>query len=131
MVRADLPFTTLQEPWAFSGGCRYSPTTSRILVQLGEAEAARALGKDTLRRCRRVLGPDHVITLGTAAALTLALAQLGQGEPARALGQDTLQRCRRAFGPDHPATLYITQKAGIGHLVLGDDAVGDRPSRPL
>jgi hypothetical protein len=31
------------------------------LVQLGEAEAARALGEDTLQRSRRVLGPDHPI----------------------------------------------------------------------
>jgi hypothetical protein len=28
----------------------------------GEAEAARALGQDTVERCRRVLGPDHPIT---------------------------------------------------------------------
>jgi hypothetical protein len=33
------------------------------LVQLGEAEPARALGQDTLRRCNRVLGPDHPLRL--------------------------------------------------------------------
>jgi tetratricopeptide repeat protein len=45
------------------------PTTLRAataltvaLVQLGEAEQARTLGEDTLRRSRRVLGPDHPIT---------------------------------------------------------------------
>jgi hypothetical protein len=32
------------------------------LAGLGEAEPARALGEDTLQRCRRVLGPDHSIT---------------------------------------------------------------------
>ena len=32
---------------------------SIALNVLGEAEPARDLGEDTLRRCRRVLGPDH------------------------------------------------------------------------
>jgi len=36
------------------------------LVQSGEAEPARALGEDTLPRCRRVLGPRHPITLYVA-----------------------------------------------------------------
>jgi hypothetical protein len=46
------------------------------------------------------------------------------------LGEDTLQRCRRVLGPDQPSTLYLAQVVGIGHLVHGDDAVGDRHSRP-
>ena len=38
-------------------------TLTVALVRLGVVEAARALGRDTLQRCRRVLGPDHPITL--------------------------------------------------------------------
>jgi hypothetical protein len=72
-----------------------------------------------------------LITLMAAAALALALVQLGEVESARVLGEDTLQRGRRVLGSDHPITLYLVQVAGIGHLVLGDDAVGDRHSRPL
>ena len=79
----------------------------------------------------RVLGPDHPPTLTAAATLTGALDRLGEAESARALGRDTLQRSRRVLGPDHPITLYLAQVAGIGHLVLGDDVVGDRHSRPL
>jgi hypothetical protein len=101
------------------------------LAQLGEAEPARALGEDTLRRGRRVFGPDHATTLLAAAALTSALVQLGEAVQARALGEDTLRRSRRVLGPGHPITLYLIQDARIGHLVLGDDAVGDRHSRPL
>src|SRR3712207_8356094 len=48
------------------------------LVQLGESEPARALGRDTLQRCRRVLGPDHATTLLAATTFTVALIQLGQ-----------------------------------------------------
>ncbi len=100
-------------------------------VAVGEAEPARALGEDTLQRCCRVLGPDHPTCLVVAAALTLALVQLGEAESARALGEDTLQRSRRVLGPDHLITLYLTQDASIDHLVLGENAVGDRHSRPL
>jgi len=32
------------------------------LIQVGDAEPARDLGQDTLRRCRRAFGPDHPIT---------------------------------------------------------------------
>jgi ABC-type arginine/histidine transport system permease subunit len=78
-----------------------------------------------------VLGPDHPTTLRAAGALTGALVRLGEAEAARALGEDTLQRCRRVLGPDHSITLYLTQVASIGHLVLGDEAVADRHSRPL
>jgi hypothetical protein len=84
------------------------------LAQLGEAEPARALGEDTLRRGRRVFGPDHATTLWAATALTSALGQLGEAEAARDLGQDTLERSRRVLGPDHPVTLYLTQAASGG-----------------
>ncbi|ADB73956.1 hypothetical protein Gobs_1209 [Geodermatophilus obscurus DSM 43160] len=100
------------------------------LVGLGEVEPARALGEDTLQRCRRVFGPDHTTTLWTATGLTLALVRLGQAELARALGQDTLQRCRRMLRPNHAIILYLTRAVSIGHLP-GDDALGDRGSRPL
>jgi hypothetical protein len=36
-------------------------TLTDALVRLGEAEPARALAEDTRRRCRRTLGPDHLI----------------------------------------------------------------------
>jgi hypothetical protein len=98
---------------------------------MGEAEPARALGEDTLRRCRCVLGLDHLVTLLAAASLTAAMIQLGEAEAARALGEDTLQRCHRVFGPDHPITLYLTQAANIGHLTADGDAAVDSPNAPL
>jgi hypothetical protein len=101
------------------------------LVQVGEAEPARALGEDTLQRCRRVFGRDHSVTLTAAAALTGALVQMGDAEPARALGKDTLERCRRIFGPDHPITLKLTEAQIVGCPMPGSDAADDRPSRSL
>jgi hypothetical protein len=43
---------------------RRTPSTAYWRTPLeGEAEPARVLGEDTLRRCRRVLGPDNRIAL--------------------------------------------------------------------
>jgi tetratricopeptide repeat protein len=97
---------------------------------MADVEPARALGEDTLQRCRRTLGPDHPITLWAAAALTLALVQLGQAESARALGEDTLQRSRRVLSRDNPITSYLTQAACGGHPMPGGDAAADRPDPP-
>jgi hypothetical protein len=52
------------------------------LRELGQVAAARTLNEDTLKRCRRVLGPDHPDTLGTANNLALDLYALGQIEAA-------------------------------------------------
>ena len=102
-----------------------------MLTELGEAEPARALGEDTLPRSRRVFGPDYLVTLWVAGALTDALIRLGEAAPARALGQDTLQRCRRVLGRGHPITQYLTQVASNGHALVKDEAQEDHPSRPL
>jgi hypothetical protein len=99
------------------------------LVQVGEAEPARALGDDALQRCHRVFGRDHSVTLTAAAALTGALVQVGDAERARALGADTLERCRRTFGPDHPITVKLTEAQTVGCPMPGSDGGDDRPSR--
>ncbi|SDY75712.1 Tetratricopeptide repeat-containing protein [Geodermatophilus africanus] len=81
-----------------------------------------APGEDVV--ARRVLGPDHVISLGAAAALTGAFSLVGEAESARALGEDTLERCRRVLGPDHAITL-LAAAALTGALVrLGEAEPG-------
>ena len=100
------------------------------LVQLGRAEPARALGEDTLQRSRRVLGPDHSITLGAAAVLTGVLAGLSEVEGARALGQDTLPRCLRTLGPDHLITRSLARVAVTDPHLRGDEAGADGLSSP-
>jgi hypothetical protein len=90
------------------------------LDQLGEDEAARALGEDTLERCRRVLGPDHPTTLWLAAALILTRVAMGAAEAGRALGEDTLERLRRVLGPDHPTTLSAATNLALA-LAAADE----------
>jgi Tetratricopeptide repeat len=92
--------------------------------------ACRALSKDTLPRCRRVLGPDHSITRGAAAVLTGVLAGLGEVEGARALGEDTLSRCLRMLGPDHLITRSLAWVAVTDPHLRGGEAGADDSSSP-
>ncbi len=80
------------------GGGRRDPRPARVR----RCRIGPRLGQETLERCRRVLGFDHLITLWASAALPHASVHLGEAEPARALGEDTLQRCRRALGLHNP-----------------------------
>jgi hypothetical protein len=47
------------------------------LIAVGAAKPARALGEDTLQRSRRVLGPDHPITLFLTQTASSGHLQLG------------------------------------------------------
>jgi hypothetical protein len=60
------------------------------LRELGQYEAARQLGEDTLTRQCRVLGADHPDTLRSAHSLAAGLADMGERDQARRLGGTTV-----------------------------------------
>ena len=76
-----------------------------ILGRVGEDQAARELGEDTLDRRRRVLGEDHPDTLLAAFILVGELTQLGEYQAAKELNEDILDRRRRVLGDRHLDTL--------------------------
>jgi hypothetical protein len=80
-----------------------------VLNDLGEHEAARELGEDTLSRRRRVLGKDDFRTLRTAEAVVSTRYLLGDYGGARTLGKDTLDRRRRTLGKDHSETVGLAE----------------------
>jgi hypothetical protein len=51
-------------------------TVTGALGRLGEAEPARALGEDTLRRCHQMLGSDHPITLSLSATMSFSQSDM-------------------------------------------------------
>jgi hypothetical protein len=81
------------------------------------------LGQDTVDRCRRIIGPDHSITLLGAATLTAALIRFNEPATARRWGQDTVDRCRRIIGPDHPITLFAAVALTAARAEPGEPAV--------
>jgi hypothetical protein len=78
------------------------------LLALGEVEAARRLGADTLARARRVLGNENYFTIDVANNFATILLAVGEVEAARQLSEDTLARARGVFGEDHPRTRKAT-----------------------
>ncbi|MEU1619102.1 FxSxx-COOH system tetratricopeptide repeat protein, partial [Streptomyces sp. NPDC005722] len=93
---------------------------TRAHADIGNHDAARTLGEDTLTRQRRVLGEDHPDTLGAASNLANWLAALGEREQARTLAEDTLTRQRRVLGDDHTHTLSTASNLAIHLAELGE-----------
>ncbi len=79
------------------------------------------MAEQTLTNSRNALGPDHPITLVSAAALTAAMNGLGDTHQARDLGEDTYTRARRALGEHHPIT------ASMSLQLNNAEAVGKPP----
>jgi hypothetical protein len=59
---------------------RSAESLAYFLSALGEVQAARDLGEDTLDRRRRVLGEDHPDTLRSAESLAYFLSALGEAD---------------------------------------------------
>jgi D-serine deaminase-like pyridoxal phosphate-dependent protein len=103
----------MRTPWPGDAGswARTTPHTlisandlARVLLELGEYQAARSLDEDTLARRRRVLGEDHPHSLISANNLAVDLYGLHEYQQARNIHEDTLARRRRVLGEDHPDT---------------------------
>jgi hypothetical protein len=92
------------------------------LHALGEAEAARQLGEDTLIRARRVLGDESHFTMDTANILATAFLAVGEVEAARQLSEDTLARARRVFGDNHPRTRKAADNLAAARRLLRESA---------
>jgi hypothetical protein len=75
--------------------------------------ARRQLYKDSYRRRKRSLGPDHHDTLASAGGLAYAMNELGDHEGALELQRDTYDRCRRVLGPEDRETLYAANALAI------------------
>src|SRR4029450_1423790 len=97
------------------------------LSELGEYQAARELGEDTLTRYRRVLGNDHPNTLCTARNFVPVLRGLGQAAQADALqswidnatklAEVEVPAGRVGEPPDQNRADYVNARAVAGAVV--------------
>jgi non-specific serine/threonine protein kinase/serine/threonine-protein kinase len=77
----------------------------------GRLPEARRTYEDTLARRRRVLGENHLDTIGSMNDLAVALDQLGLPE-AEAMYREARNRHLALAGPDHLETLRLTGNLG-------------------
>lgn len=81
-----------------------SPALASTLNSEGRHTEAEKILRAALDIQRRVLGPEHQETLGTAGNLARILLQEGHNADAEKLERETLDIRRRVLGPEHPDT---------------------------
>ena len=79
-----------------------------ILSKEGKFAEAEQIGSEVLDIRRRVLGPDHPLTLRSMSNLADSLTKLGNWTDAEKLLRQALEIQRRVLGPDHPDTALST-----------------------
>ena len=90
--------------------------------ELGDAEQAAAMHRESHAGYRELLGPDHALTLGCGYHLLKALHRLGARDELRAVANDLLPRCERTFGPDHHRTMWVLAPVAMLRMQDGDHA---------
>ncbi|MGA7925400.1 MAG: tetratricopeptide repeat protein [Candidatus Sulfotelmatobacter sp.] len=79
------------------------------MVHAGRYSEAEKLERETLDIQRRVLGPEHSLTLHSMTNLALALEHQGRIPEAEQEFREELEIPRRVFGPEHSLTLLTLQ----------------------
>ena len=97
------------------------------LRESGDLAGAREVEQQSLSGRARVLGPDDLETLDSAANLAVTLFQLNDLVGSKALFADVVERRRRVLGPDHADTLSAERaldSAELAGVELPDDRRG-------
>jgi non-specific serine/threonine protein kinase/serine/threonine-protein kinase len=80
-------------------------TMGTVYLGLGLYDQAEPLLREALDTRRRVLGPEHPDTLGTAVEMGRLLHAMMRDNESEALLAETLEIQKRVRGPEHPETL--------------------------
>ena len=102
---------------------RLKSTIGTVYESVGLFSDSEALLREALEQQRLLIGPDHLDSLDTQAALTMALYRQGRFEEQEPLELDLLARRQRVLGPDHPLTLESL--AGVGTLRLEQGRIAE------
>jgi non-specific serine/threonine protein kinase/serine/threonine-protein kinase len=83
-----------------------------VLVKEGIYAEAEKLDRDTLEIRRRILGPEHPLTLSSTGNLADVLSSEGHLAEAEKLLRETLEVQRRVLGPEGPDAALSTYNIG-------------------
>ena len=99
----------------------------RTYDTLGLHADAVPLLKSAFEANQDVLGPDHVETLYSMKALSLAVFNSGRRKEGLELQEELLERSRRVHGSDHAGTLQAMNNLAGSYIAMGrlDDGVLD------
>lgn len=109
---------------------RITAYVTLALAWMGDP-AATELADSTFESARRVLGPDHPVTLLAAVEVVFGLLTAGDTERIRTLGEDTVTRSRAVLGDRHLITLGSAALLALGLVWHGDVDRADELRRDL
>ena len=104
---------------------------TRILRDLGWADAAEAESRSVLDTMTRVLGPDHPDTLTSRDTFALLLHARGRLAEAETEIRAVLRAMTRALGPEHPDTLTSRSNFAVILRDLGRLAEAEAEDRAV
>lgn len=81
----------------------YTADLAEVRRALGEVDAAEGLFRETLEKSRKLLGPDHLVTLQCVAGLASILRDRGRFEDSEKLSREILSTLRAARPDDDTA----------------------------
>ena len=85
---------------------------TEVLQDLGDQDAAEALGKEVLDDRTKTLGPAHPDRLAALSAMGAIYRKQGRLAEAEQAFAEALEHYRKILGPDHPSTIIATNNLG-------------------
>ena len=86
----------------------------------GRLDEAIPLVRRTLAARERMLGPDHLSTLGARHNLAAAYRAAGRAAEAAGLFEQTLADCERLLGAEHPRTVSTRKHLDLARKEAGE-----------
>jgi tetratricopeptide (TPR) repeat protein len=93
--------------------CRLASCIGQCLFQLGKYQDSEGWNQHTLMLMEKVLGVEHIATLGGRNNLAVLLSQRGRHAEAEAMYRQTLQLNETVLGKDHPDTLMSINNLAV------------------
>lgn len=84
----------------------YTVEVGNVMQTLGQVDEAEILLRETLASQKRILGKEHLETVGTMHDLAMACLKLARTDEAEQLLLEQLDILERVHGPNHLRTLY-------------------------
>jgi serine/threonine protein kinase/Flp pilus assembly protein TadD len=98
-------------------------------IWLNKFEEAEKLAKSNLETCRRVLGPEHPLTLSCLVNLACLFEKAGKTAEAVSLNRQIAEVYLRLHGPCHPTTLFMFRPWSLCLLKQGKLAEAEATAR--
>jgi tetratricopeptide (TPR) repeat protein len=100
-----------------------------LVLRLEKPDEAETLAASNLEDCRRLLGPEHPLTLKCTREMAWILLKRGKPGEALSLNRQIVEIHLRVHGPCHPATLQLMTYRSLCLMNRGNPAEAEAMAR--